>query len=403
MQATFFEQNRRAVANSVRGGVIVLSAYRGQQSQNDMAHRFQQEANFWYLTGIDHPDWLLILDTVNGDEWLVGPRIDAVHETFDGSLSAEQATVTSGIKKVISKDEATPLLRKLAKKHTVAYTVDHPPHASRFNFSMNPNISHNKKMLERTFESVIDCQKDIAKLRAIKQTPEILAIQNAVDLTVDGFNTVKAQLDSAKYEYELEAEFSYMFKRNGGWNHAYDPIIASAKNACTLHYNANTSLLRAKKLVLMDVGARVDGYAADITRTYVKGAPSKRQIAVHAAVEAAHYDIIQLLTPGLFVEEYANLVDRRMKQALLEVGLLKSTDDDEAYRTYFPHAISHGLGIDVHDSLGGATQLQPGMVVTVEPGIYIPEEGIGIRIEDDILITDKGYKNLSSKLSTSLA
>lgn len=403
MRSDFFKGNRRRCLESVSGGLIVLSAYSSLQSQSDMAHRFQQETNFWYLTGIDQPDWLVILDGSSGEEWLVKPHIDEVHETFDGSLSAEEAAVISGIKKVLSRDEAMLLLRKLAKKHSVVYTIDHPPYADRFNFSLNPSIGQNKKMLERIFDSVIDFQKNIAKLRAIKQRNEITAIKRAVAITVEGFNSVKSRLQLAKHEYELEAEFSYVFKKKGGWDHAYTPIIASGKNACTLHYNTNAGLLRNRQLVLMDVGARVDGYAADITRTYVKGNPTKRQLAVHSAVEAAHVDIIQLLKPGLPVEEYAKSVDRRMKQALLEVGLLQSVDDDDTYRKYFPHAISHGLGIDVHDSLGGTRVLEPGMVLTVEPGIYIPDEGIGIRIEDDILITDTGHNNLSSKLPTAIA
>lgn len=392
-----------ALGERLKGGVVVLTAYASLQQQNDTAHQFQQEANFWYLTGIEHPNWLVIIDGSTGEEWLIKPKIDGVHEVFDGSLSAEEAFGISGIKKVLTHDEGTMLLRKLAKKHSVVYTVDNPPHSDYFNFWLNPAISANKKMLERTFNSVVDCQKNIAKLRAIKQPEEIKAIQSAINLTMEGFELVKDRLDSVKYEYELEAEFSYHFKRSGGWNHAYDPIIAVSKNACTLHYIENNSKLPARQLVLMDVGARVNGYAADITRTYVKGTPTKRQREVHLAVEAAHHDIIALLEPELPVEEYMRSVDNRMKQALKDIGLLKNENDEDAYRKYFPHAISHGLGIDVHDSLGGTRYFEPGMVLTVEPGIYIPEEGIGVRIEDDILITKNGHQNLSAKLSTALS
>lgn len=379
----------------------MFAAYSSTQRQNDTAFRFQQEANFWYLTGIEQPDWLAVIDSSTGEEWLVKPEIDDVHEVFDGSLAAERATEISGIKKVVSYDEGVSLLRTLAKKHSVVYTIDNPPYSDRFNFSLNPAISANKKMLERMFTSVVDCQKELSMLRAIKQPEEISAIQKAIYLTIEGFSKTKSILKSAKYEYELEAEFSYHFKRNGGHDHAYDPIIAAGKNACTLHYIANDSKLPTKQLVLIDVGARVDGYAADITRTYTKGEPTKRQKDIHQAVEGAHHDIIKLLTPELPVEEYMRGVDARMKKALKEVGLLKDDNDDETYRKYFPHAISHGLGIDVHDSLGGARFFEPGMVLTVEPGIYVPEEGIGVRIEDDILITKGGRKNLSSGLSTS--
>ena len=158
-------------------------------------------------------------------------------------------------------------------------------------------------------------------------------------------------------------------------------------------------MLRDGELILLDVGASVDGYAADITRTYAKGDVSDRFAHVHLEVEKAHKKIIRLLKPGLAVKEYMTQVDVIMKQALTNVGLL---NDEKDYRKYFPHSISHGLGIDVHDSLGNPNTFKPGMVLTVEPGIYITEEGIGVRIEDDILITESGHENLSEMLPTSL-
>jgi Xaa-Pro aminopeptidase len=204
------------------------------------------------------------------------------------------------------------------------------------------------------------------------------------------------------YEYEIEAAFTHAFRSNGATGHAYDPIVAGGKNACTLHYNDNNMALPKNGLVLMDIGARVGGYAADITRTYAIGTPTQRQKDVHAAVESAHHAIITLLRPGASVIEYHDSVDAIMKEALIGLGLMQSVDDTKAYRTYFPHAVSHGLGIDVHDGLGRPETFQPGMVLTVEPGIYIPSEGIGVRIEDDILITDTGHRNLSAALPTSL-
>jgi len=149
----------------------------------------------------------------------------------------------------------------------------------------------------------------------------------------------------------------------------------------------------------MDVGASYGGYAADITRTYVRGAATKRQVQIHAAVEQAHHEIIATIRPHLAVDEYQRQVDAIMSDALRRVGLY---EDEASLRRYFPHAVSHGLGIDVHDSLGAPHHLSEGMVLTVEPGIYIPEESIGVRIEDDILITATGNRNLSRKLSTGL-
>lgn len=155
-------------------------------------------------------------------------------------------------------------------------------------------------------------------------------------------------------------------------------------------------------LLLIDAGALDGEYAADITRTYAMGVPTNRQRQVHAAVEEAHRLIIELIKPGVALKSYLASVDEIMKNALIQVELLKDRNDDDTYRKYFPHAISHGLGIDVHESLGGYKEFMPGMVLTVEPGIYIPEEGIGIRIEDDILVTKTGNENLSRALPTSL-
>jgi Xaa-Pro aminopeptidase len=201
------------------------------------------------------------------------------------------------------------------------------------------------------------------------------------------------------HEYMVEAEFSHYFRSRGATGHAYEPIVASGKNACTLHHIDNAAEVKNNALLLIDIGASVDGYPADITRTYAVGKPNDRQKAVYTAVETAHYQIIDLLKPGLKVKDYSDRVDEIMKKALDSLGLLKKESD---YRRYFPHAVSHGLGIDVHDSLGGPEVFVAGMVLTVEPGIYIPEEGIGVRIEDDILITKTGHENLSAALPTSL-
>lgn len=391
--------HNRATLGS-RLGLIVLAANTRMQRSNDMFYPFEQEANFWYFSGIDEPDWLLVIDGAAGKSWLIAPDINVARQTFDGSLDPAIAKVQSGVDIVVTHDEGQSLLRTLAKKHSIVHTVFSPSQVEHFNFSLNPAIAANKKMLERIFTSVVDCQKELAKLRAVKHPHEIKAIQGAVDVTIKGFERIKNVLSTARYEYELEAEFSYHFKRNGGHDHAYDPIIASGKNACTLHYIENNSKLQSKQFVLMDVGARVNGYAADITRTYIRGVATKRQTEIHQEVRAAHNDIINLIEPGLSIEEYIRRADVRMKTALKTVGLLKNDADVDTYRKYFPHAISHGLGIDVHDSLGGLRIFEPGMVLTVEPGIYIPEESLGVRIEDDILVTPAGHKNLSGRLST---
>ena len=402
MNDVFYSNNRQQLAKVLNGGVVVLSAYAQMQRGNDMAFGFEQEANFWWLTGIEAPDWWLIIDGTRGKSWLVAPQISDAHLIFDGSLSAEEAKRISGVDAVIVRDEAMHILRDLAKKHSVAYTLGEQPHAEHFDFTLNPAIKTMRDMVDRTFKAVQDCRKDLAKLRAIKQPEEIVAMKKAIALTIAGFQSVKSQLSAMNYEYEIEAELTHHFRRSGARGHAYDPIVAGGKNACTLHYVANQDRLKKHQLVLLDIGARVEGYAADITRTYAVAEPTARQRQVHGAVQTAHQRIVQLIEPQLTIEAYQRGVDIIMTEALLELGLMNNSDDTKNYHKYFPHAISHGLGVDVHDSLGGPAALQPGMVLTVEPGIYIPEESIGVRIEDDILVTEGGHTNLSARLSTDL-
>jgi len=397
----FFIHNRQQLAKKTSGYLIILPAYSAMQRGNDAAHVFEQEANFWYLSGINEPDWWLIIDGPRHKSWLVAPDIDDVHRVFDGGLMSNEALALSGVNEVIPRKECEALLRDLAKKHSVVFTLGEHPYRDHFSFVENPAQKKLTAVLERIFNAVQDCRKDLAQLRAIKQPEEIASMKKAIRLTTDAFSHVKEVLPSLKYEYEVEAEFDYYFKKHGA-HHAYDPIVASGAHACTLHYSTNSAKLKNNSLLLMDIGARHGGYSADVTRTYALGTATKRHIEIHRAVENAHKEIIALLKPGLSVSLYHDRVETIMKQALVSVGLMKNSEDGQSYRTYFPHAVSHGLGIDTHDALGAPEYFKTGMVLTVEPGIYIPKEGIGVRIEDDILITKTGHDNLSGRLSTGL-
>jgi Xaa-Pro aminopeptidase len=382
-----------------KGKIAVLSAHQAVQRNVDASFPFAQESNFFWLTKIDEPDWQIIIDGVAGKNYLVAPEVPAHQQLFDGSLNHEDAKARSGIDTILNAAQAKELLTTLAETQDIVYALGPHPHEEYFGFAVNPAQPALWLELEILFKNVADCRLDLAKARAIKSTDEIEKIREAVQHTIATFNTLKSKLPSLQYEYEIEAELSHGFRYNGAQGHAYDPIVAGGAHACTLHYGKNSDALPGHGLVLIDAGAKVDGYAADVTRTYAVGTPSEREVAVHAAVEAAHQDIIQLLGPGVSVQEYNDTVDVLMKEALRSLDLLKSDDD---YRKYFPHAISHGLGIDVHDALGRPEAFAAGMVLTVEPGIYIPEEGIGVRIEDDILITETGYENLSAALPTGL-
>ncbi len=398
MNASFFELNRSRLRESLKhGSLIVITGYGEMQHRHDCVVPFAQEANFYYLTGITEPDWWWMQDGISGKEYLVRPDMSEQKQIFDGSLSNFDATRASGIKNIIGRDEAMRVMRTWAKTHSIVYTTEQPRFLTEMNMQLNHAQSELHKVLERTFKTVQVCTRELAQLRAIKQPEEIVAIEKAITITIKAFEAAKIALKTAKYEYEIEAAMTHEIRRGGASGHAYTPIVAAGGNACTLHYVQNNQSLRKKELLLIDVGACVDGYAADITRTYAIGTPSKRQKTVHAAVCEVQSRCINLLKPGLSFQEYEERVRTIMEGAIDKLGLPVAD-----YRKYFPHAIGHGLGLDVHDALHAEKQpvFQPGMVVTVEPGIYIPGERIGVRIEDDVLITENGHKNLSAKLST---
>ncbi len=400
LDSTFFTYNRERAMEKLQGGLLVIAGYTGMQWTNDEEVKFKQEGNFWYLTGIEFADWWLIVDAKRGKSWLVEPDIDEQHRLFTESLNADSAKHVSGIADIISRDQAMSMLRTAAKSHPLVYTVGLPHYHEHFDFTLNPAIADMKSMLDRIFVKVEDFRLELSRLRAIKQPIELEVMQSAINLTIKGLKDVKEKLQKYKNEYEIEADLSHAFRITGGEGHGFDPIIASGHNATVAHYFTNNSPLKKGTFVMMDVGAKVSGYPADLTRTYAVGKPTKRMVAVHDAVRTAQQEIISLLRPGLLVEEYHRKVDEIIKREMVRLNIIVSVDDEAGFRHHMPHSISHGLGVDVHDSLGKPKAFQPGMVITVEPGIYLQDEGIGVRIEDDILITDIGHKNLSAKLQT---
>lgn len=379
--------------------LIILTANDAVQRSNDLAFPYEQESHFFYLTRIKEAGWLLIIDGIKKKSWLIAPDVSDMHRVFDGALDHETAKQLSGVDEVLTAAAGEQLLKQLAGTYDTAHSLDEHPHQDYFSFAVNPAQARLWAQLETLFVNVKDCRLELEKLRAIKTDEEVAFLKRAINITIDGFEAVRQALRKAAHEYQIEAALTHSFRSAGAEGHAYDPIVAADGNACTLHYTHNNDSLPKNGLVLIDAGARVNGYCADVTRTYAIGNPTDRQKAVHAAVEKAHHAIIALLGPGKSVKDYHDDVDAIMIDALKSLDLYKKPSD---YRKYFPHAISHGLGIDVHDALGKPTHFQPGMLLTVEPGIYIPEEGIGVRIEDDILITKDGIENLSGALPTSL-
>lgn len=376
---------------------LILTAHSKQQRSADMAHSFYQESNFLYLTKINEPDWKVII--VDEEKHLIAPERSEVNDLFEGGMTHEDARKLSGINSVLTFAEGEDLISRLALEYDKVYALGPDKYAGHYGFSLNEAPLKLWQKLNEQFKEVEDCRSELAKKRAIKTPEEIEVIRSVVEQTCVAFESVKQNIARFSYEYQVEAEFGYEFRRNGLDGYAYEPIVAAGVNACTLHYSKNDAKLPDDGLLLIDIGASSNGYNADITRTFAIGEPSKRQRAVHDAVARAHEAIIDIIAPGVSLKDYHERVDDIMKEALSGLGLLNKPED---YRRYFPHAVSHGLGIDVHESLGGYEAFMPGMVLTVEPGVYIPEEGIGVRIEDNILVTEDGNENLSHALPISL-
>ncbi|HVV26301.1 MAG TPA: aminopeptidase P N-terminal domain-containing protein [Candidatus Saccharimonadales bacterium] len=401
----FFAGNRARLKGLFTGTApIVITANGLLQRGADGAYGFAQDASFWYLTGIDEPDVLLVMD--RDKEYLIAPELSDYQKAFDGAESHALLARRAGIAKIYDGKEGWQQLAGRIKKVKHVATLAPPPaRLEQYGLYVNPaRASLVAKLKSYNAElQLLDLAPHLSRLRMIKQPAELRAIQAAIDITAASLKDAFRPSKLKKYatEYQLEAEIAYGFRKRGAAGHAFAPIVAGGKRACTLHNVANNAPLRADELVVADVGAEVEHYAADITRTISLSAASRRQQTVYKAVLEAQDYAMGLLKPGVRLREYEHQVELFLGEKLRELGLIK-TIDHQKVRHYCPHATSHFLGLNVHDVGDYDRPLEAGTVLTVEPGIYIPEEAIGVRIEDDVLITDTGVKNLSRRLPREL-
>ncbi|MFZ1249647.1 MAG: aminopeptidase P family protein [Candidatus Saccharimonadales bacterium] len=397
--AEFFVRNRQRLRAAVgTTAPLIFAAHGVMQRTADTTLPFAQESNFWYLTGLTIPDCILVID--EADEYILLPPANLVLDVFDGAIDARAVSERSGVATVLSYAEGWKRLVASLKKERTAYGL---PLAAAY--SLHHRMYSNparRRLYTRVKQSVPgltiqDCRPALVTLRSRKQAPEIKAIRRAVQITTETIQAVRCNLRDQKftYEYELEAAISALFRHKGASGHAYTPIVASGQHATTLHYVANSGALVPKECIVIDVGAEYEQYAADITRTLSMTPLPARQQAVMAAVQSVQKKAVALLKPGLMLRDYEHQVLGYMGKALYDLRLITDQDDQAQIRTYYPHATSHFLGLDVHDVGDYNVPLEEGMVLTCEPGMYIPQEGIGVRIEDDILITATGHENLS--------
>lgn len=402
LTADFFAANRKRLRSLFQGTApIVLTASAQLQKGIDEVF-FKQDGNFLYLTGIADPDLVLVID--KDQEYLILPEQSDYQRDFHGESNAELYTRTSGVQKILDhKTGWKKLSNRLRKVKHVATLTAPPRFVDIYGFYTNPArgvlLEHIKEHNEQI--ELLDLRQHFAVMRMVKQPEELEAIRRAIDITTTTLKKVKRKIAKYQYEYQAEADVSHGFRWRGS-SHAFAPIIAGGGNAAVIHHTHNSSPINSDDLLLFDVGAEYQGYAADISRTYsVNGAPTKRQKQVHEAVVEVQEYAYSLMKPGAIIRENEKLIEQFMGEKLRSLGLIKNVEHDEI-RAYYPHATSHHLGLDVHDIGDYDRPLEPGMVLTVEPGIYIHEESLGVRIEDDIRITPTGHEILTASLSIDL-
>lgn len=399
----FFSNNRARLRELFVGTApIVITANGLLQRNSDSTYAFRQDSNFWYLTGINDPDIILVID--KGKEYLVVPQHEKSKEIFDGAINWDQLRQVSGISTIYGLDDGwKQLSNRLRRVKHVATLAAAAPYVKQHGFYTNPARAVLIEKIKAANKDVelLDLRPQLTLMRMVKQPAELAALQAAIDITVKAMKSV--QKKAYDFEYQLEAALTSKFRSAGATGHGFTPIVSAGERACILHQSANNGAIGAKELVTVDVGAEVENYSADITRTYSQTKnPSKRQKDVYNAVAAVQDYALNLVKPGALLKESEPLIEHFMGEKLRELGLIKSIDHDSV-RAYFPHATSHFLGLDVHDTGDYSRPLEAGMVLTVEPGIYIPAEGIGVRIEDDVLVTPAGYRVLSQRLPRTIS
>lgn len=401
----FFINNRKKLKKILANNDPLIITGNGLiQRGADSSYQFTQDANFWYLTGINDPDITLVIDDEDR-EFLIVPIRDGSRVTFDGQIEPFSLQAISGVSDIVNEASGWKRIDSILERtKRLATLAPAPSFIEQYGMYANPARA---RLMERLHHHVqdlelVDIRSQLANMRMIKQPQELAAIQSAIDITCQTLAEVLAKpKGSYRYEYQIEADISRGFRFRGSDGHAFEPIVAGGVRACTLHNITNNGKLSNDELVILDVGASVQGYAADITRVYANSQPTSRQKDIFQAVKETQKYSLGLLKPGINLKTYESNVVRFIGTKLKQLGLINNTST-ESIRQFFPHATSHFLGLNVHDVGDYQKPLKVGTVLTVEPGIYVHQEGIGVRLEDDVLITKSGIEILSRNLPLEL-
>ncbi|MBA2650462.1 MAG: Xaa-Pro aminopeptidase [Legionella sp.] len=416
-----FQTRREHLAQKLPpNSIAILPAAKAVIRNNDAQYPFRQNSNFYYLTGFEEPEALLVI-TTNPDcrSILFNRTRNPAEEQWTGRRLGQEGAVTElGMHKAYAinklKDELPnllvdksaiyyPMCKDADLENTIAQALNHVKNQARKGLGAP--------------EALCDLEPILSEMRLFKSPAEIALMRHVASISVDAHKRAMRQCRQLTYEYELEAELIYEFARRGCESVAYDCIVAGGENACVLHYTQNNKALQPGDLVLIDAGGEYQGYAADITRTFpVNGRFSPEQRSLYDLVKRAQQAGIAEIRPGIAWNKVQQVIVQILTSGLCELGLLQGLVEElisrEAYRPFYMHNSGHWLGLDVHDSgkykINNAWRpFEPGMVLTVEPGLYIPADcstveapwrGIGIRIEDDVLVTSTGHEVLTADL-----
>ncbi len=380
------------------GSVAVITSGVTKVASNDQDYNFEVDRNFYYLTGIDFPCVKMVASkTENGVKYaLFVPRRDKTKEKWTGKIpSVEEYTIASGIKEVMFSDEYDEYFYSLinSKKYDKCYLLTDNVLKGRSKSERNIICSD----VARRFPllTICDLAQLIHPLRALKDEQEIEAIKKSASITDKAVCEMAKMIKPGIKEYEPQSVFEYVVSRNGAKT-AFATIAAGGENALTLHYTQNNDTLKDSELLLVDCGASLDWYNSDVTRTFpVSGKFTQRQLELYKIVLEANKLIISSVKPGVSMNDLNDILKQYYIKELRDIGLIQ---EDEEVEKFYYHCVSHSLGLDTHDPLDRNLPLQAGNVITVEPGLYIEKYAMGIRIEDDVLVTAKGCEVLTNTI-----
>lgn len=402
MNENIYKINRNNLLENIKdNSIIILFAGKSIQKTGDQTYPFTPNRNFYYLTGIKEEEHILVMSKINGVKIskLYIKDIDLELEKWIGkSIRKDEATELTAVDEVKFKSQFDADIHgMITMKEEINLYLD----LERMSANREGTISHrfaNDIMNKYPQVRVNNVYSKIGELRLRKSEEEVDKIKKAIEITKSGIELLMKEARVGMKEYELEAYFDFNCKTKGATGLAFTTIAAAGKNATTLHYVDNNSELKENDLILFDLGAEYNCYNADITRTFpVNGKFTERQKEVYNSVLKVNEEVIKLIKPGAKYKEVNEKATDLIAEECVKLGLIKDKKD---VRKYYYHSIGHSLGMDTHDIETPHRDItfEPGVIFTVEPGIYIEEEGIGIRIEDDILVTKDGVINLSKDI-----